>query len=241
MEQVTGIGGIVFAAADPARLPHDVRNAYARRAAEYTEQLGSMASVHPADRQLVSGWADTMTGPVIDAGCGPGHWTRYLADRGVAARGVDQVPAFIEHARAAHPGVPFKVGSVDDLADAAGSVDGVLAWYSLIHHHPAAIRRPLREFARVLRPGGGLVLGFFEGPRVERFDHLVVAAYRWPVADLSARLGEAGFEVLEVQTRTDAGQRPHGAIVARRAGGPPAERQDRAASTATPGPVSSEQ
>jgi SAM-dependent methyltransferase len=193
-----------------------VRDAYARRADEYTEQLGTMAAVHPADRQLVSDWADGLAGPVIDAGCGPGHWTRYLADRGLAARGVDQVPAFIDHARAAHPGVAFELGSVDALANAPGSVGGVLAWYSLIHHDPAVILSPLREFARVLRPGGGLVLGFFEGRRVEPFDHLVVTAYRWPVAELSDRLRDAQFEVTEVQTRTDTGQRPHGAIVAKR-------------------------
>jgi SAM-dependent methyltransferase len=193
-----------------------VRDAYARRADEYTQQLGTMAAVHPADRQLVSAWADGLTGPVLDAGCGPGHWTRYLSDRGQAARGVDQVPAFIDHARAAHPGVAFEVGSVDDLADDPGSVGGVLAWYSLIHHDPAVILSPLREFARVLRPGGGLVLGFFEGRRVEPFEHLVVTAYRWPVAELTDRLREAQFEVTEVQTRTDTGQRPHGAIVAKR-------------------------
>jgi SAM-dependent methyltransferase len=219
----------------------DVRDAYARRAAEYTAALGSMAAVHPADRQLVSTWADTVAAPVIDAGCGPGHWTRFLTDHGVAARGVDQVPAFIDHARAAHPGVAFEVGSVNDLTDVSGSVGGVLAWYSLIHHDPAAILRPLREFARVLRPGGGLVLGFFEGPRVERFDHRVATAYRWPVNELSDRLRAAQFEVVEVQTRTGEGHRPHGAIVARRFAVSAYERQDRAASTATPAPESSAQ
>jgi SAM-dependent methyltransferase len=219
----------------------DVRDAYTRRADEYTERLGTMASVHRADRQLVTSWADTLSGPVIDAGCGPGHWTRHLADRGVDVRGVDQVPAFIDHARAAHPGVAFEVGSIDGLADAPGSVGGVLAWYSLIHHDPAVLLRPLREFARVLRPGGGLVLGFFEGQRVETFDHLVVTAYRWPVAELSDRLRDSGFEVIEVHTRTGAGHRPHGAIVARRVIGTPDESQDRSASAATPGPSSSAQ
>jgi hypothetical protein len=33
---------------------------------------------------------------------------------------------------------------------------------------------------------------------------------------LTDRLREAQFEVTEVQTRTDTGQRPHGAIVAKR-------------------------
>jgi len=39
----------------------------------------------------------------------------------------------------------------------------VLSWYSTIHHEPARIDVPLAEFARVLRPGGLLALGFFDG------------------------------------------------------------------------------
>ena len=57
-----------------------------------------MEAVHPADRQLVDTWADEIEGPVIDAGCGPGHWTNYLAERGVAVRGIDFVPEFVAHA-----------------------------------------------------------------------------------------------------------------------------------------------
>ncbi|WP_413600252.1 class I SAM-dependent methyltransferase [Curtobacterium sp. Curtsp57] len=196
----------------------DVEASYGGRAAEYIGLLGSMTSVHPADEHLVTTWARGIDGPIIDAGCGPGHWTAHLAERGCEVHGVDQVPGFIEHARAAHPGPMFGVGSIDALPDAEGSHAGVLAWYSLIHHEPATIRRPLGEFARVLRPGGGLLVGFFVGQRVEAFDHAVVTAYRWSPEALSAALRSAGFDVLETHTRTGPadGPRPHGAIVARR-------------------------
>lgn len=60
-----------------------MRAAYTRRAAEYADVLGSMTSVHPSDVQLVTSWADRITGPAIDAGCGPGHWTAHLAARGL--------------------------------------------------------------------------------------------------------------------------------------------------------------
>jgi hypothetical protein len=61
-----------------------------------------------------------------------------------------------------------------------------------------------------------MLLGFFEGDAVEAFDHAVVTAYRWPVASLVALLDEAGFDVVDVHTRTDPGHRPHGAISAMR-------------------------
>ncbi|WP_127794667.1 class I SAM-dependent methyltransferase [Agromyces sp. LHK192] len=195
-----------------------VRDAYGRRAAEYAELLGSMAATHPMDRTLVSSWAEPLDGPVLDAGCGPGQWTRFLRDRGADAHGLDQVPEFIEHARRTHPGPPFELGSLDALPDADGSLAGILAWYSLIHHDPGAIDRPLSEFARALRPGGGILLGFVLGETTEPFDHAVVRAYRWTFDALGERLIAAGFEVVETHSRTAPDQRPHGAISAIRAG-----------------------
>jgi SAM-dependent methyltransferase len=198
-------------------MPADVEASYSHRAAEYTKNLGSMTGVHPSDVQLVSAWAEHIDGPLLDAGCGPGHWTGYLAERGSDARGVDQVSSFIDHARKTYPQVPFEVGSIDALTDASGSIGGVLAWYSLIHHEPGIIHLPLAEFARVLRPGGGLLLGFFIGSAVEAFDHAIVTAYRWSAEALSEELRRAGFEVIETHTRTGfrSKPRPHGAILAR--------------------------
>ncbi|THJ65613.1 class I SAM-dependent methyltransferase [Arthrobacter echini] len=149
----------------------DVGNAYSRRATEYTEILGSMDVVHPLDRQLVSSWADAIDGQIIDAGCGPGHWTNFLRERGAAAHGVDLVPEFVDRARSAYPGVPFSVNSLETFDAAPGTVSGILSWYSLIHHEPSTIRIPLLEFARALRPGGALLLGFFESAVIEEFAH----------------------------------------------------------------------
>lgn len=77
---------------------------------------------------------------------------------------------------------------------------GVLAWYSLVHHDPGGIGRPLSEAARVLRPGGGLLVGFFTGERVEPFDHAVTTAYRWPPDTLADEVRAAGFTVVEPST-----------------------------------------
>lgn len=196
----------------------NVATSYAHRADEYIALLGSMKSVHPSDRQLVSDWAAQVEGPILDAGCGPGHWTGYLADRGARVSGIDQVPAFLTYARTRFPRIPFLEGNIDELPLASCSVGGVLAWYSLIHHSPDTIDRTLGEFARVLTADGTLLVGFFVGSDVDTFDHAVVRAWRWSPDVLAERIVLAGFEVVETLTRSapQSKQRPHGAILARR-------------------------
>ncbi|MDN4641085.1 class I SAM-dependent methyltransferase [Agreia sp. PsM10] len=195
---------------------NEVAEAYEARAAEYVELLGSVDAMHPSDRELIGTWGDQVVGPAIDAGCGPGHWTDFLARRGVDIRGVDLTPAFVEHARRRYPELRFATGSLDALDASDASLGGVLAWYSLIHHAPDAMGSALDEIARVLRPGGLLLVGFFVGSAAEEFEHAVTTAYRWPVADLAERLRASGFEIVESHTRTGVGYRPHGAIVATR-------------------------
>lgn len=193
-----------------------VRDAYCRRAEEYIQAVGSMEYVHRDDRELVLGMAKLADGLILDAGCGPGHWTNFLQEHGAEVAGVDLAPAFVERARQRFPRVTFREGTLEDLQLPDGSVAGILSWYSIIHTDPADVGRVLREFARCLRPGGYLVAGFFEGPRLEAFDHQVVRACRWPVPELSGALEDAEFTVHGVHTRTDPGRRPHGAILARR-------------------------
>ena len=190
--------------------------AYAARAEEYTALFGSMDAVHDDDRDLVERWAAGLTGHVVDAGCGPGHWTDFLACRGLDVEGVDLAEPFLERARAAYPGVPFRRAALDDLGVPDGALGGVLAWYSVIHTPPDAVDDVLSELARAVAPGGGLLLGFCRGPRVEPFDHAVATAWFWPVDELAAHVERAGFDVVGTAERTDTGARPHGAIRARR-------------------------
>ena len=161
-------------------------------------------------------WADDVRGRIIDVGCGPGQWTNYLRDAGADAEGIDPVPGFIDDARRRYPDVPFRLGRAEDLGVDDASVGGILAWYSLIHTEPEQIGVVFEEFARCLRPGGGLAVGFFEGAVLAPFDHAVTTAYFWPVDALARIIEDTGFAVAETHTRTDPGSRPQGAIIARR-------------------------
>lgn len=137
-------------------------------------------------------------GPILDAGCGPGHWSGYLHAAGADVTGVDLVPEFLAHARATYPGPRFEQGTMTALDAPDGSIAGILAWFSTIHLPPPELDRALAEFRRVLAPSGALVAGFFDSDdEVAPFDHKVVTAYRWPVGEFAARLAGAGFTEVE--------------------------------------------
>lgn len=172
-----------------------------------------MSAVHPSDRQIVESWAAGLRGPILDAGCGPGHWTNHLHGLGLDVQGIDLVPGFITHARATFPGIRFRVGSIDDIPEESETFAGILSWFSTIHHDPDVIATPFDEFARILRPGGRLALGFFSGPGVEPFDHAVTRAFRWPPKVLGDLLEAAGFSVVELYLRETRGERPVGTMI----------------------------
>ncbi|MET7464154.1 class I SAM-dependent methyltransferase [Nonomuraea sp. NPDC005501] len=174
------------------------RDAYTARAAEYSELFRDPLAEQPLDRALIDTFADlvkaTGAGPIADLGCGPGHYTAYLHTRGVTAFGIDLSPGMIEQARQEHPGLRFEVGSMFslDLADAV--VGGVFSHYSIIHTPPERVHELFDEFARVLAPGGHLLLSFSatDDPSqpAEPYDHVVSLAYRWSTDMISAMLRE---------------------------------------------------
>lgn len=194
----------------------EVRAAYTDRAGEYIDLLGSIESTAEQDQRLIAAWADSVAGPILDVGCGPGHWTGFLHARGHQVVGIDPVESFVEHARRSHPEVDYRTGWAEQLDTPDGGVGGILAWYSLIHTAPDRIGVVLAEFARALHPGGSLLIGFFEAAEQGPFAHAVTTAQFWPVPELGSLLEAAGFTVTGTHTRTDPGARPHGAIVAHR-------------------------
>lgn len=194
--------------------------AYDRRAAEYIEVLGAVEQMDARDAAVIAQWRDATPGLLLDAGCGPGHWTEYLTRGGRDAHGIDLSTEFVASARALHPGIRFEVGSFRMLAYESGSVGGILAWYSLIHSPPADLPGIIGEFARVLVRGGRVLVGFFDGEPGEPFAHQVAPAHFWSSEALTDLFADAGLVVSWTErcerAPGEASRRVHGALVARR-------------------------
>lgn len=199
--------------------PEEVGAAYAAMSQQYIDAFDRVDPDDP-DAALIRRHLTGLRGPVLDLGCGPGHWTAYLHGLGADVTGVDLVPEFVEHARAAHPGPAFRLASMAQLDVPAGSAAAILSWYSTIHLPPSDLDGVLAVFRLLLQASGVLVVGFFDSDDVVApFDHAVTTAYRWPADAFADRLAAAGFhEVHRVRQQLAARpDRRYAAIVARAA------------------------
>lgn len=98
---------------------------------------------------------------VLDIGCGDGALVRALAARGATTVGVDPDPTMLAVARTftaeANVTATFLEGRADALPFPDASFDRAIA-VTMLCFVPDAVKA-VREMARVLRPGGRLVVG----------------------------------------------------------------------------------
>lgn len=164
---------------------------------------------------------------VLDAACGPGYYAAELLQRGARVTGLDNSPRMIELCRQL-PGGEFRLHDLNDpltwLPD--GSVDRVLC--ALVYEYVDNRAGMLREFRRVLRPGGALVLtclhptGNWLRHRGNYFDRVVVEEY-WggnldihvrfwvePLEATCALIADAGFVI---ERLVEPRPRPEGAAI----------------------------
>jgi SAM-dependent methyltransferase len=95
-------------------------------------------------------------GRALDAACGTGRHAAYLSGLGHQVLGVDSSPEMLTRARQRVPGARFLAGSLHRLPVGDGTAD--VAVCALALTHVPTLGPVMAEFARVLRPGGHLVV-----------------------------------------------------------------------------------
>lgn len=142
------------------------RQAYNLAARKYHDLFHDEMNEKPFDRNLLDGFARHFAGNslVCDAGCGPSaHIGRYVFDKGVQVVGVDISDRCVRLARRHNPGMEFVRADIGKLPFAAGTFDGIIAYYSLIDTPKKHVERIFREFHRVLKPRGRLLVAVKAG------------------------------------------------------------------------------
>jgi SAM-dependent methyltransferase len=162
---------------------------------------------------------------VLDVGCGAGIPITRRLSRSFEVLGVDFAPAQIARARANVPGARFLYADMTALALPSASFDAICCFYALIHVPRRLHARTLRNFARMLRPSGLLLvcLGAEDLPAQYEEDYLGAPMY-WSHFDAATNLRlvrQAGLHVVWsrlVRDATDERSR-HLFVLARRGRG----------------------
>ena len=94
---------------------------------------------------------------VLDVGCGDGRRTLIRLENARAV-GLDFARRGLELARQHVPGAALVQGDMVDIPLADESVDGVTAYHAVFHVDRERHTDVYREFARVLRPGGRVLM-----------------------------------------------------------------------------------
>jgi SAM-dependent methyltransferase len=150
---------------------------------------------------------------VLDAGCGAGAQAEWLLSEGADVIGVDLSPNMVEEStrRCAGRGYFFAADLAMPLPLQPGSVDGITC--SLALHYVKDWSVPLGSFAKVLRPGGWIVVSLehpfapaLPGQRGSYFDtelvgdvwekggvRVVQHFWRRPLGAVFDAFSEAGF------------------------------------------------
>jgi ubiquinone/menaquinone biosynthesis C-methylase UbiE len=139
--------------------PVTTREGYAWWAPSYDEPGNQLLELEqPVVREILD---SLPVGVALDAACGTGRHSAYLASLGHRVIGVDTSPEMLARAREKVPEGEFHEADLHDVPLADDSVDLVVCAIAL--SHVADLGQALAELVRVLRPNGQLVISDSRG------------------------------------------------------------------------------
>jgi len=94
-------------------------------------------------------------GKILDVGCGPGHDTDYLTQKGFNVLGIDLSKQMINYAKKNFKG-KFKLMDFFDLKFKKNTFDGIWCSAALIHIAKDDLNKTLKSFFKILKENGVL-------------------------------------------------------------------------------------
>src|SRR2546423_14836647 len=112
----------------------ELEASYDRVAEQYADEFFRELERKPFDRELLYAFAESVRtrGEVCEIGCGPGHISRYLQDRGATMRGIDLSREMVKCAQRLNPDISFEQGDMLALTLPDSSVAAIISFYAVI-------------------------------------------------------------------------------------------------------------
>eukprot|EP00005_Dracoamoeba_jomungandri_P004253 CAMPEP_0174259598 /NCGR_PEP_ID=MMETSP0439-20130205/8412_1 /TAXON_ID=0 /ORGANISM="Stereomyxa ramosa, Strain Chinc5" /LENGTH=216 /DNA_ID=CAMNT_0015343561 /DNA_START=74 /DNA_END=721 /DNA_ORIENTATION=+ len=151
---------------------------------------------------------------IVDVGCGSGDCMRKIKEKEkekVECIGVDISPKMLEVAKGKGGNLTYHLANADELDFLEeGSVSGVLCYFVVHHFDEGMAERCFKEWYRVLRGGGSVLLGCWcgdDGALMDYGSHSSLRAITWSQEKVTTLLSEAGFRVCscELEPEPDLG------------------------------------
>ncbi len=185
------------------------KKAYNLAAQKYYDLFYDELDKKPFDKKFIDEYLNFFDASslICDAGCGPcGHIENYVSQKGFKIIGIDISERCIEIAQKHFPEIKFEAQDFSDLKYSDNYFDGLISYYSIIDTPKIYIDKILKEFNRVLKKNGFLLLAVKEGSREGYQNELLGIKTKiyfslFTEEEIKTFLQGNGFEIIRLQKR----------------------------------------
>lgn len=185
------------------------RTAYDKAAQKYYDLFYDELEKKEFDRRFIDEYLGYFNpGSVIcSAGCGPcGHVENYIHQKGFKVIGIDISQKCIDIAKAHFPEIQLDTGDFTKMKYEDEYFDGLVSYYSIIDTPAQYLDKVLKEFKRVLKKSGYLLIVVKEGSTEGYQEELLgiktkIYFSHFTKDQMEDALQKAGFEVIRTIQR----------------------------------------
>lgn len=184
-----------------------MKNSYDIAGKNYSELFHDDILKHDFDQKLLFRFLNLMTNdPIVcDMGCGPAAQYRgFIQAHCNRVHGVDISENNLCLAAGLYPDIHFHCNDMINTDFGKSSLDGIVSFYSLFHIPKSRTEDLFKEFFRVLKPEGIMLLVTHKGDYVNTFSEiwghkgLLIFANFHITSELENPCLAAGFEIIDI-------------------------------------------